>query len=78
MHEVTQILSAIEQGAPQAADQLLAVRKGGLAPGYSLPGLNLILRVGCLSPFPDSLLLPLIYDELRKLAVAQMAQENPE
>src|SRR5512140_2873845 len=44
MHEVTRILSAIEQGDPQAAEQLL----------------------------------PLVYDELRKLAAAKMAQENPE
>jgi RNA polymerase sigma factor (TIGR02999 family) len=44
MHEVTQILFAIEQGDPQAAEQLL----------------------------------PLVYDELRKLAAAKMAQENPE
>ena len=32
----------------------MADRKGGLAPGCSVPGLNLIQRVGCLSPFPDS------------------------
>ncbi len=43
MHEVTRILSAIEQGNPHAAEQLL----------------------------------PLVYDELRKLAAAKMAQENP-
>jgi RNA polymerase sigma factor (TIGR02999 family) len=43
MSEVTQILSAIEQGAPQAAEQLL----------------------------------PLVYDELRKLAAQKMAQEAP-
>jgi RNA polymerase sigma factor (TIGR02999 family) len=43
MHDVTQILSAIEQGDPSAAEQLL----------------------------------PLVYDELRKLAAAKMAQENP-
>jgi RNA polymerase sigma factor (TIGR02999 family) len=43
MSEVTQILSAIEQGDPQAAEQLL----------------------------------PLVYDELRKLAAARMAQEKP-
>ncbi len=43
MTEVTQILSAIEQGDPQAAEQLL----------------------------------PLVYDELRKLASARMAQEQP-
>ncbi len=30
------------------------VQKGGLAPGFSIPGLNLIQPVGCLSPFPDS------------------------
>lgn len=41
--DVTQILSAIEQGAGQAAEQLL----------------------------------PLVYDELRKLAAAKMAHENP-
>lgn len=41
--EVTQILSAIEQGDRQAADQLL----------------------------------PLVYEELRKLATARMAQESP-
>jgi RNA polymerase sigma factor (TIGR02999 family) len=43
MNEVTRILSAIEQGDPQAAD----------------------------------LLLPLIYDELRRLAAAKLAQEKP-
>src|SRR5262249_56803210 len=43
MSTVTQILSAIEQGDPQAADQLL----------------------------------PLVYDELRKLAVQKLAQEKP-
>jgi RNA polymerase sigma factor (TIGR02999 family) len=43
MSEVTRILSAIEQGDPQAAAQLL----------------------------------PLVYDELRKLAAARLAQENP-
>jgi RNA polymerase sigma factor (TIGR02999 family) len=42
-NEVTRILSAIEQGDPQAAGQLL----------------------------------PLVYDELRKLAAARMAAENP-
>jgi RNA polymerase sigma factor (TIGR02999 family) len=41
--EVTQILSAIEQGDPAAAEQLL----------------------------------PLVYEELRKLAAAKMAQEKP-
>jgi RNA polymerase sigma factor (TIGR02999 family) len=44
MHEVTRILSAIEQGDPQAAEQLL----------------------------------PLVYDELRRLAAAKMAQEKPD
>ena len=44
MHEVTRILSAIEQGDPSAAEQLL----------------------------------PLVYDELRKLAAAKMARENPD
>jgi RNA polymerase sigma factor (TIGR02999 family) len=44
MSEVTQILSAIEQGDPHAAEQLL----------------------------------PLVYDELRKLAAQKMAQEAPE
>jgi RNA polymerase sigma factor (TIGR02999 family) len=43
MSEVTQILSAIEQGDPHAAEQLL----------------------------------PLVYDELRKLAAARLAQEKP-
>ena len=43
MKEVTRILSAIEQGDPQAASQLL----------------------------------PLVYDELRQLAAAQMAHEKP-
>jgi RNA polymerase sigma factor (TIGR02999 family) len=43
MSEVTRILSAIEQGDPQAAEQLL----------------------------------PLVYDELRKLAAQKMAQESP-
>src|SRR5207247_910799 len=43
MSEVTRILSAIEAGDPQAAEQLL----------------------------------PLIYDELRKLASAKLAQEKP-
>lgn len=43
MHEVTRILSAIEQGDPSAADQLL----------------------------------PLVYDELRKLAAQKLAQEKP-
>ena len=43
MNEVTRILSAIEQGQPQAADQLL----------------------------------PLVYDELRKLAAQKLAQEKP-
>ncbi len=43
MNEVTRILSAIEQGDPQAAEQLL----------------------------------PLVYDELRKLAAEKMAQEKP-
>jgi RNA polymerase sigma factor (TIGR02999 family) len=42
--DVTLILSRIEQGEPQAAEQLL----------------------------------PLVYDELRKLAAAKMAQEKPE
>src|SRR5580704_11547769 len=42
MSEVTRILSAIEQGDPHAAEQLL----------------------------------PLVYDELRKLAAAKMAQEK--
>jgi RNA polymerase sigma factor (TIGR02999 family) len=43
MSEVTRILSAIDQGDPQAAEQLL----------------------------------PLVYDELRKLAAQKMAQESP-
>jgi RNA polymerase sigma factor (TIGR02999 family) len=43
MSDVTQILSAIEQGDPQAAEQLL----------------------------------PLVYDELRKLAAARLAHEKP-
>jgi RNA polymerase sigma factor (TIGR02999 family) len=43
MSEVTRVLSAIEQGDPQAAEQLL----------------------------------PLVYDELRKLAAQKLAQENP-
>src|SRR5262245_19974099 len=43
MCEVTRILSAIEQGDPHAADQLL----------------------------------PLVYDELRKLAAQKLAQEKP-
>ena len=43
MTDVTHILSAIEQGDPQAAEQLL----------------------------------PLVYDELRKLATAKLAQEKP-
>lgn len=43
MNEVTRILSAIEQGEPHAAEQLL----------------------------------PLVYDELRKLAAQKMAQEKP-
>lgn len=43
MSDVTQILSAIEQGDPHAAEQLL----------------------------------PLVYDELRKLAAQRMAQERP-
>jgi RNA polymerase sigma factor (TIGR02999 family) len=43
MHDVTRILSAIDQGDPQAAEQLL----------------------------------PLVYDELRKLAAARLAQEKP-
>jgi len=44
MSDVTQILSQIEQGDPNAAEQLL----------------------------------PLVYDELRKLAAARMAQESPD
>ena len=43
MSDVTQILSKIEAGDPNAAEQLL----------------------------------PLVYDELRKLAAAKMAQEKP-
>jgi RNA polymerase sigma factor (TIGR02999 family) len=43
MNEVTRILSAIAQGEPQAAEQLL----------------------------------PLVYDELRKLAAQRLAQEKP-
>jgi RNA polymerase sigma factor (TIGR02999 family) len=43
MSDVTRILSQIEQGDPQAAEQLL----------------------------------PLVYEELRKLAAAKLAQENP-
>jgi RNA polymerase sigma factor (TIGR02999 family) len=43
MADVTQILSAIEQGDPHAAEQLL----------------------------------PLVYDELRKLAASKLAQEKP-
>jgi len=43
MTEVTRILSAIEQGDPRAAEQLL----------------------------------PLVYDELRKLAAQKLAQEKP-
>jgi RNA polymerase sigma factor (TIGR02999 family) len=43
MNDVTRILSAIEQGDPHAAEQLL----------------------------------PLVYDELRKLAAERMAQEKP-
>jgi hypothetical protein len=43
MTDVTRVLSAIEQGAPQAAEQLL----------------------------------PLVYDELRRLAAEKMAQEKP-
>jgi RNA polymerase sigma factor (TIGR02999 family) len=43
MTDVTRILSAIEEGNPSAADQLL----------------------------------PLVYEELRKLAAQKMAQENP-
>jgi RNA polymerase sigma factor (TIGR02999 family) len=44
MSDVTQILSAIEQGDPQAAEQLL----------------------------------PLVYEELRRLAARKMAQESPD
>jgi RNA polymerase sigma factor (TIGR02999 family) len=43
MNEVTRILSAIDQGDPRAAEQLL----------------------------------PLVYDELRRLAAAKLAQEKP-
>ena len=43
MNDVTRILSAIEQGDPHAAEQLL----------------------------------PLVYDELRKLAAQKLAQEKP-
>jgi RNA polymerase sigma factor (TIGR02999 family) len=43
MHEVTRILSAIEAGDPQAAEQLL----------------------------------PMVYDELRRLAARRLAQEKP-
>ena len=43
MNEVTRILSAVEQGDPHAAEQLL----------------------------------PLVYDELRKLAAQRLAQEKP-
>lgn len=43
MHDVTRILSAIESGDPQAAEQLL----------------------------------PLVYEELRKLAAAKLAHEKP-
>ena len=43
MNEITRILSAVEGGDPQAADQLL----------------------------------PLVYDELRKLAAARLAEEKP-
>ena len=43
MSEVTRILSALEQGDPQAAEQLL----------------------------------PLVYDELRKLAAQRLAEEKP-
>ncbi len=43
MSAVTQILTAIDQGDPSAAEQLL----------------------------------PLVYDELRKLAAAKLAQEKP-
>ena len=44
MSEVTRILSAIQQGDPSAAEQLL----------------------------------PLVYDELHRLAAEKMAQERPE
>src|SRR5262245_61461263 len=43
MHEVTQILNAMDKGGPRAAQELL----------------------------------PLVYDELRKLATARLAQEKP-
>ena len=43
MHEVTQILNAIDQGDPHAAEQLL----------------------------------PLVYEELRKLAAQRLAEEKP-
>ena len=43
MSEVTRVLSAVEQGDPNAAEQLL----------------------------------PLVYDELRKLAAVKLAQEKP-
>ena len=43
MNEVTRVLSAIEQGDPRAAEQLL----------------------------------PLVYEELRKLAAQRLAQEKP-
>ncbi len=43
MHDVTRILSALEEGDPQAAEKLL----------------------------------PLVYDELRKLAAQKLAQEKP-
>ena len=43
MNDVTRILTAIEQGDPQAAEQLL----------------------------------PLVYDELRRLAAQRLAQEKP-
>ena len=43
MHDITGILSAIDQGDPHAAEQLL----------------------------------PLVYDELRKLAAQKLAQEKP-
>src|SRR6478735_7664325 len=43
MNEVTRVLSAIEQGDPEAAERLL----------------------------------PLVYDELRKLAAQRLAQEKP-
>ena len=44
MSDVTRILSAIEQGDPSAAEQLL----------------------------------PLVYDELRRLAAAKLANEKPQ